>query len=120
MVAVRRTLSLWLPVLLWAGFIFGLSSIPGLSTGLGLWDEFLRKCAHAMEYGILTALLWRALGREQRALALAVAYAATDEFHQAFVRGRVGSPVDVAIDGVGAALGLLLVLGARRRLRAAA
>jgi VanZ family protein len=116
---VRRTLSLWLPVLLWAGFIFGLSSIPSLSTGLGLWDEFLRKCAHAAEYGVLAVLLWRALGREQRALGLAVVYAASDELHQTFVRGRVGSPVDVAIDGVGAAIGLLLLFSLRRRLRAA-
>jgi len=119
MAAVRRTLSLWLPVLLWAGLIFGLSSVPSLSTGLGLWDEVLRKCAHATEYAILAALLWRALGRELLALLLAVAYAATDEVHQLFVSGRHGSPLDVAIDGAGAALGLLLVLGARRRLRAA-
>jgi VanZ family protein len=120
MAAVRRTLLLWLPVLLWAGLIFGLSSIPSLSSGLGVWDEVLRKCAHASEYAILAVLLWRALGRELPALALAVAYAATDELHQSFVRGRAGDPVDVAIDGLGAALGLLIVVGARRRLRAAA
>jgi VanZ family protein len=120
MVGVRRTLSLWLPVLLWAGLIFGLSSIPSLSSGLGSWDEVLRKGAHTLEYAILALLLRRALRADLPALAVAVAYAATDEFHQSFVAGRHGTPIDVAIDGVGAALGLLALLHARRRYRAAA
>jgi VanZ family protein len=111
---VTRTLSLWLPVLAWAGLIFGLSAIPSLSTGLGTWDLVLRKCAHATEYAILAVLLWRALRRELAALALAVAYAATDEWHQTFVRGRHGSPVDVAIDAAGATLGLVLLLHVAR------
>ena len=112
MAFVRRTLSLWLPVLLWACLIFGLSSIPNLSTGLGVWDEILRKCAHATEYAILAILLRRAFLAELPALALAVAYAATDEFHQTFVEGRHGSPIDVLIDSAGAALVLLRI---RRR-----
>jgi VanZ family protein len=110
---VPRTLSLWLPIVAWAALIFGLSSIPSLSTGLGLWDEILRKCAHAVEYAVLATLLWRALRNEIAALGGAVAYAATDEFHQTFVRGRHGSPVDVAIDGIGAAIGLLVLLRTR-------
>jgi len=110
---VPRTLSLWLPIVAWCGLIFGLSSIPSLSSGLGVWDEILRKCAHMLEYAVLAALLWRALRNEVAALVLAVAYAATDEFHQSFVHGRHGSPVDVAIDGIGAALGLLVVLRSR-------
>ena len=119
MAFVRRTLSLWLPVLLWACLIFGLSSIPNLSTGLGVWDEILRKCAHATEYAILGVLLLRAVESELPAFVLGVAYAASDEVHQHFVRGRHGAVYDVAIDGAGAAVGLLAVLRARRRLRAA-
>lgn len=111
---MTRTLSLWLPVLAWAGLIFGLSAVPSLSTGLGTWDLVLRKCAHATEYAILAALLWRALRHELAALGLAVAYAATDEWHQTFVRGRHGSPVDVAIDAAGAAIGLVLLVHAPR------
>src|SRR5919198_3024991 len=102
-----RALSLWLPVVLWAGVIFALSSIPGLGTGLGTWDTVLRKCAHTLEYAILGALLLRALGRETPAFLAGVAYAATDELHQHFVHGRHASPVDVAIDAVGVTLGLL-------------
>jgi VanZ family protein len=110
---VPRSLSLWLPVVAWAALIFGLSSIPALSTGLGTWDTILRKLAHTAEFAVLAALLWRALRSEVAALVVAVAYAATDELHQTFVRGRHGSPVDVAIDGVGAAIGLVLVLYVR-------
>jgi len=92
---------------LWAGVIFALSSVPHLGTGLGTWDTVLRKGAHMTEYAILAVLLVRALARELPAFALGVLYAVTDELHQAFVRGRHASPVDVAIDSIGLALGLL-------------
>jgi len=87
--------------------IFVLSSIPHLGTGLGVWDTILRKGAHMTEYAILALLLVRAVGREAPALALGVVYAASDELHQSFVRGRHASPVDVAIDSVGLLLGVL-------------
>ena len=102
-----RVLTHWLPVVLWAGVIFALSSIPSLGTGLGTWDTILRKGAHVTEYAILAVLLVRAVGREAPALALGVLYAASDELHQSFVRGRHASPVDVAIDLVGLLLGAL-------------
>jgi hypothetical protein len=108
-VPTRNQLSAWVPVVAWAALIFGLSSIPSLSTGLGLWDTILRKGAHVTEYAILGALLLRALGRELPAFLAAVAYAATDEFHQHFVRGRHASPIDVGIDATGVALGLLTI-----------
>ena len=107
--STSRLVSTWLPVVLWAGLIFGLSSIPSLGTGLGTWDLVLRKLAHATEYAVLGFLLLRALGSELPAFAAGVAYAATDEVHQLFVRGRHGSPVDVAIDAVGAVIGLAVV-----------
>ncbi len=103
-----RALTHWLPVGLWAGVIFALSSIPSLGTGLGVWDTILRKGAHLAEYAILALLLVRAVGREAPALGLGVLYAASDELHQSFVRGRHASPVDVAIDAVGLLLGALV------------
>src|SRR5256884_7064619 len=103
--ARSRVLTVWLPIVAWAAVIFTLSSIPSLSTGLGLWDTILRKGAHLTEYAVLGALLYRALGREAPALAAGIAYAATDELHQHFVRGRHGSPVDLAIDTGGVAAG---------------
>jgi hypothetical protein len=99
-------LSLWLPVVVWAAVIFTISAVPSLTTGLGTWDLLLRKAAHFTEYAILGALLLRALGRELPAFAAGIAYAATDEIHQHFVRGRHASPVDVLIDAVGVILGI--------------
>ncbi|MDQ2984502.1 MAG: VanZ family protein [Actinomycetota bacterium] len=109
-----RALSAWLPVVAWAGVIFAFSSIPQLGTDLGTWDTILRKAAHMVEYAIFGLLLLRALGSEAWALGLAVCYAATDEVHQHFVRGRHGSPVDVLIDASGVLLGLLALRLARR------
>ena len=99
--------SLWAPLVLWAGAIFALSSIPSLDTGLGIWDLVLRKLGHLVEYAILGALLARALRHPAAAFLVAAAYAVTDEVHQSFVEGRVGSPVDWGIDALGAALGVL-------------
>ena len=90
--------SRWLPVLVWAGVIFAFSSIPSLNSGLGTWDYVLRKLAHMTEYAILAYLLLRATSSYAWAFAAAVAYAASDEVHQLFVRGRHGSPIDVGID----------------------
>jgi hypothetical protein len=98
--------SAWAPVVLWAGLIFALSSIPDLGTGLGTWDTVLRKLAHTAEYAILGALLLRAVQSVPAAVLLASAYAATDEVHQTFVSGRHGSPLDWAIDSAGALLGV--------------
>ena len=110
MATVRRRFALWGPVVVWAAVIFGLSSIPALSTGLGIWDEILRKAAHMTEYAVFGALLLRALRRELPAIALGLLYAASDEVHQHFVRGRHPSPFDFAFDACGLALGLLLRL----------
>ncbi|MGZ8783093.1 MAG: VanZ family protein [Gaiellaceae bacterium] len=49
------------------------------------------------------------------AFALGVSYAVTDEFHQSFVAGRRGTPLDVLIDAVGVALGLLAWRFVQRR-----
>ena len=104
--SIRRMM--W-PVVLWAALIFGLSSIPSLGTGLGTWDTVLRKLAHTTEYAILGLLLLRATGRAWLAVVVGVLYAASDEFHQHFVSGRHGSPVDVAIDAAGVLIGVFLV-----------
>src|ERR687888_2190157 len=107
----------WAPPVALMGVIFVLSAQPDLSTGLGVWDYILRKLVHISEYAVLCLLWWRALrevGPERRALTVAVlisfAYACTDEFHQTFVHGRHGTPVDVGIDSIGLAAAALLVL----------
>jgi len=109
-VSSSRLLLLWLPVVLWAGLIFGLSSVPDLGTGLGTWDLVLRKLAHFCEYAILGALLLRALDRTELAVAAGVVYAATDELHQHFVPGRHAAFRDVAIDAAGVLAGVVLLV----------
>jgi VanZ family protein len=111
--AISQRVSLWAPVALWAAVIFAFSSIPSLGTDLGVWDTVLRKCAHATEYAILALLLYRAIERDVPAFMIGLAYAVTDEIHQAFVRGRHASPFDVAMDAAGLALGLLVVHATR-------
>lgn len=82
---------------------------------------FFRKGAHLTVFAVLAILLWRALravsseatGWSWRvtlnAWLVVVAYAITDEVHQAFVPNRQGSPWDVMIDSLGGAAGLLLL-----------
>jgi VanZ family protein len=98
----------WLPVVVWAALIFAVSSVPSLDSGLGTWDLGLRKLAHLAEYAVLGALLARALP-ELAAQWAGIAYAASDELHQAFVPGRFGSLLDVAIDAAGVLVGILLL-----------
>ncbi len=119
-ISTRTQALAWLPALAWAGLIFGLSAQPNLrfAEDAGL-DFVVRKAGHMGVFGILALLAWRGLGmttpwRRPRtwlvALEATVAYAITDELHQGFVAGRHASPVDVGIDGAGAAVAIAVVL----------
>ena len=90
------------------GIIFSLSAQADLNSGLGTWDTLLRKLGHMAEYGLLWWLWRRALGSTVAAAAITLTYAATDEWHQSFVTGRHGTPVDWLIDAVGVALAIAL------------
>jgi VanZ family protein len=108
------------PVALMA-LIFVLSAQPDVGADHGTFEVVLRKLGHMTGYGLLWFLWWRALGGGSPAPAVAItlAYAATDEIHQTFVTGRHGTPVDVLIDAAGVALAILAVTLARRRRRVA-
>jgi VanZ family protein len=107
---------LWVPVVLYMGFIFVLSSItetPALPEGAD-------KNLHALLYFGLGILLMRALSGAVRArvtLSTAVAatviaglYGVSDEFHQFFVPPRQMEALDVAADTIGAAAAAFGVL----------
>jgi VanZ family protein len=100
----------WFLVFLWASLIFFLSHQPDLSSGLPkVWDFFLAKSAHILQYAILTFLLIRALKEYQLtkkrvlilAVILAIGYAFSDEYHQLFILGRESSLRDIGIDSLG-------------------
>jgi len=95
-------------VLAWAAVIFAFSSVPDLGTGLGSWDLLVRKIAHAVEFGVLGVLFLRATRRPGLAFVLGTLYAVSDEVHQSFVPGRMGSAVDVAIDMIGVLAGIVV------------
>jgi VanZ family protein len=121
-----RVASLLAPPLLVMAAIFFLSSQTSGGEH-GFLDVLIRKLAHVTEYLVLTLCWWRALrglgvSRENRiavgiAVAIALTYAATDEFHQTFVSGRHGTPVDVLIDAIGMTLAAVLATRAYARRR---
>ena len=124
MAARRKTAGLWAPPLVLMVVIFVLSAMPSDGTDRGPLVLFARKAGHFSEYALLLALWWRALRTTVTtvpalalAFAIAVAYAATDEFHQTFVDGRIGTPRDVALDAFGAASASALVLWWRSKHR---
>lgn len=134
----QRFMRYWLPLMGWMLLIFLLShqdkDETSLRTGLlrwllslagidGAWlmsgirGFVLRKFAHFTEYAVLCMLVLRlaALHFSIRkaliySLLFCLIYACSDEFHQTFVPGRVGTPMDVAIDTSGAVAGMLLWL----------
>jgi VanZ family protein len=119
--ALLRRVDLWLPPLLVMGLIYVFSAQPSLDSGLGWIDAVGRKLIHFGEYALLCFLWWRLLRSampDRRAALLAFLisslYAVTDEFHQSFVDGRHGTPVDWAIDSAGAAAAALVVTARRR------
>jgi VanZ family protein len=123
--AAVRSFAAWLPATAIAVLIFTLSAQPNLQVTDGTADLVLRKLAHMTVFGLLAAACVRGLtfhgitGRAALvgAAALATAYAISDEFHQTFVTGRSGSPIDVAIDVVGILVAVAL-LARSPRLRA--
>jgi VanZ family protein len=114
-----RAISRFGPPIALMAVIFFLSAQPDLNSGLGTWDTIGRKLVHAASYALLWWLWHRALGLRSplTAAAITVAYAVSDEFHQSFVEGRHGTPVDVLIDTAGVVIAA--ALASRRRMRAA-
>jgi VanZ family protein len=109
---ISRRVSLWGPVVLYMAAIFYISSLSQAPLPPGLPD----KPAHAFGYVGLGFVIARALAgglppritRRQFfiGLAIAVAYGASDEFHQRFVPGRTGDLPDLFADALGATIEL--------------
>jgi VanZ family protein len=123
----------WIPAVLFMAMIFLFSNQPGGESGtlskvildflhsIGLdfraWFGtnaifVIRKTAHFTEYFILFWLVLLAFGNFRsnrwKILVVCILYAASDEFHQLFIPGRVGNVGDVMIDSAGAIFGFLI------------
>jgi VanZ family protein len=111
--SITRTSRFLVPILRWFN-----PNVSQETIDAARW--VVRKGAHVTEYAILAWLAWRVLQRPARnnprpwswrvaaaALVVTACYAATDEFHQSFVRDRTASAGDVVIDTFGGAMGLL-------------
>lgn len=130
-------LAYWLPPALWMAAITVLSSDVGSAehtehwlvpllrlvapwatpTQLDALHWLARKAGHLTEYAVLAALWYRAFARGRHmaprsaatiAFAISLVWAILDETHQVFVPSRVASIKDVAIDGIGALLAMLV------------
>jgi VanZ family protein len=104
------------PVIIWSGVIFALSSLPSTPAPETLWNFLLKKGAHVAEYAILYWLTWRAMNHERRTtnqyvgpLLFTIFYAITDEIHQSFVPGRHARWYDIGFDTFGALLALQIL-----------
>lgn len=89
--------------------------IDGRQLMQGPYTFYIRKLAHITEYAILMILTLRVFTLQWPdkqaiiySLLFCIFYAATDEYHQTYIMGRIGTPVDVGIDTIGMLLGLLL------------
>ena len=136
LMAHRRLVYHWLPLLVYMAAIFAVSSLPAAAIeeaapAEGVLPFFINEATvHTGEFAVLAVLLYRLLssyGVTSPAiwavgLVLTAAYGASDEIHQSFVPGRDPSWQDVGYDSLGALLGLLaseLLVRFRRRTKRA-
>ena len=114
---IRKILN-WIPALLWATFIFYLSSKPGLKVATGFWDFATRKPAHILVYFILYLLVYYGLVRTittttrnllATAFLLTIFYGGTDEIHQSLVPLREGKISDIIWDAIGALVAFVIL-----------
>ena len=68
------------------------------------------KLLHLAEFGLFMLLAWHATGRRLvLAWLLTLAFAGSDECHQAFIPARDASVLDLIADGIGASLMAVLI-----------
>lgn len=113
----KQLIVAWVPVALWAIFIFILSSVPGKNIPEFQIPNF-HKLVHLIEYAVLGFLLIRAFmksvfDRSFIILALVsiiiiIFFALSDEWHQSFIPGRNCDLSTVLFDIISSAIGIFL------------
>lgn len=107
-----RRLVNWLLVVIYAAFIFILSSLSSPDLSLFPVFEYSDKLLHMIEFFIFGFLLYRALNEYQQAkkafmtsFFIASLYGFTDELHQYIVPLRNAEALDLLADSLGGLLG---------------
>jgi VanZ family protein len=113
----------WLPVIVWSVVILSSSTDTFSSNESRGWlasvigpvlasalNFVFRKLGHVISYAILGILARRADRRLFVAIGIAVLVAILDETRQSMTLLRTGSPWDVALDGLSAWLGILVMM----------
>ena len=112
---IKKFFKYWAPLYLYAGIIFYFSSIPEPLPGVSIpyFDKFLHLIEYAV-FGILAARAFKSSPREILyknfkilAVLAAVAYGASDEFHQLFVSCRTCDIFDLMTDLAGGTIGVI-------------
>ncbi len=123
-----------LPIFIWMGVIFYLSSgvslkdailhpayykeairlakehkMPPVNPEFTVFDDLLNNFAHICVFSILSILIYRYYGLIFVSILYASLYGLFDEFHQMFVPLRSASLEDIIFDIIGAFLGVLIV-----------
>ncbi len=120
----------WLPVFVYAGLIFYLSSLSTVPAQIIVTTKDW--VLHMIEYAILSMLLLRAFGKSENtmlkfeklkpesmtlknwaailAILIATIYGITDEIHQYFVPGRVMSGFDIVADFLGSIIAVVTIM----------
>ncbi len=102
-------------VLLWAMFVWWLSSKPGSALANLPFGSLVANSGHVALFGILGGLLFFAwtgplAGRFCWSAGIAAAFGIVDELHQTWVPGRSSSVADVLSDVSGAVLGSCVLM----------
>lgn len=117
----------WAAVIACMAVIFSLSAqTAGESSEVSGWlifimklnvsQDFIRTCAHFLEYTGLGVLIFNALyqtfgySRPVISFVISALYAVSDEIHQLFVEGRAFQLSDIVIDSLGAASGIIVLI----------
>jgi VanZ family protein len=114
----------FIPAIIIFGVIWYLSDQPGLKSNYTpIQDFFLRKGAHILEYFLLyIALFWGFIEKKISKLSInefnyinvktfTVGFIATvlDEWHQTWILGREGKPLDIAFDCIGFVIAYIIL-----------
>lgn len=112
---LKLSLFYWLPVVIYAAFIYYFSSLSALPD---LGGNYSDKVIHIIEYFLLGALLLRAIRKTSPQARLSTClfftvsicflYGVSDEVHQLFVPTRELSVLDIFADIAGGGLGAFI------------